>query len=1003
MKARRFDVGGMLALLLLLATPVFVQAQGTITGRVLQSSTLRPLAGAQVSIPGSGIGALANNDGRFLLVNVPVGQHSVRVEIIGFGTQERTVTVTAGQTAALDFQLETQALGLDEIVVTGTAGGQQRRAIGNVVGSLNTERQLEQTAPKSLQQMLGGQVAGVNVSIGGANVGGGGNVMIRGTGSLSLGSTPLLYIDGVRANNQVVTQNNGVGSSRMNDINPEDIERIEIIKGPAAATLYGTEASNGVIQIITKKGALGQGARVDASVRQGGQWFQNPAGRIPDNFGLAADGKTILRQNLYADETAAGRPLFRTGRLSSYNLNIRGGQEKLSYFLSGNYEQDQGYHFNNEMGRTSVRSNLQLAVSEDLDVSADVGVIRSETTFAQAGTSGVSGLIPMILWGSPTTKDLPQRGFMVGPSEFQTMVDVREQLNRATSSVTASHRATSWLTQRLVAGFDWTDNAQSTLYPKLAIGTPAFYAGNSNGDKSITNVRDLNQTLDYSITASIDLMTDFTSATSAGVQYFFRSNRRVGSTGNQFPTPAVTTISSGSVRGGSETYVENKTIGTFIQETLGWRNQAFLTAALRADANSAFGESFDAAIYPKLSGTWVVSDASFWNLDFVNSFRVRGAWGKSGLQPDAFAAIRTYNPTIGPGDVPAVEPGAVGNPDLKPEVGEETEVGFDLSFLDNKVATEVTYYRKYTKDAILQENSAPSTGFILQRSINAGEVSNTGWELKLDLSPVQTSAVQLNLGGSISFNTNKIEDMGGKSLQADTRGRWKHVEGFPVGAMWTKHVTQAKWGGAAGKTLVNIMCAGGPVGGAKNLPTEELGKYPDVACGSAPFFYFGNPGPGRNGSLTGSLTLFNSLTLSTMFVYVGDTRRFNTTEWYRDKTQSSSERAVQMRLGLLDPVVAAGIQLVDVEKSWFERDDFFRMRDVSASYSLPTSLVSRAGVSRASITVSGTNLWTPWVHESFRASGMDPEAKKPPTTNYTWQQTQAPLPASLVTVLRVTF
>src|SRR5688572_7523988 len=295
MNARRFDVVGTLAMLVLLATPMLAQAQGTITGRVVQSSTLRPLAGAQVSIPGSGIGALANNDGRFLLVNVPVGQRVVRVEIIGFGQQEQTVTVTQGQTVAADFTLETQALGLDEIVVTGTAGGQQRRAIGNVVGSLNTERKLESTAPASLQQMLAGQVAGVNVQLGGANVGGGGNIQIRGTGTVSQGTTPLLYIDGVRANNQVVTQNNGVGSSRMNDINPEDIERIEIIKGPAAATLYGTEASNGVIQIITKKGALGQRARVDATVRAGGSWFMNPAERIPDNWALAADGKTVLR------------------------------------------------------------------------------------------------------------------------------------------------------------------------------------------------------------------------------------------------------------------------------------------------------------------------------------------------------------------------------------------------------------------------------------------------------------------------------------------------------------------------------------------------------------------------------------------------------------------------------------------------------------------------------------------------------------------------------------
>jgi hypothetical protein len=256
----------------------------------------------------------------------------------------------------------------------------------------------------------------------------------------------------------------------------------------------------------------------------------------------------------------------------------------------------------------------------------------------------------------------------------------------------------------------------------------------------------------------------------------------------------------------------------------------------------------------------------------------------------------------------------------------------------------------------------------------------------------------------LSFNKNKIEDMAGLSLQADTRGRWQHVQGYPVGAMWTKHVTSAQWGGTDGKTLVNIKCAGGPAG-VRNLPTEDLGKYPETDCATAPFYFWGNPGPGRNGSATASVTLFNNLTLSTLFVYFGDTRRFNTTEWYRDKTQCSSERCVGMRLGTWDPVDAAGVQLIDIEKTWFESDDFFRMRDISASYTLPSSLVEGFGVSRASITVSGTNLWTPWVHESFRASGMDPEAKKPVENgrNYNWQQTQAPLAAALTTVLRVSF
>jgi hypothetical protein len=645
---------------------------------------------------------------------------------------------------------------------------------------------------------------------------------------------------------------------------------------------------------------------------------------------------------------------------------------------------------------------MQLAVNDQIDVSGDLGMIRSNTAFAQAGTSGVSGLVPMILWGSPSTKDLPQRGFMVGPQEIENNIDVRELLNRATASSTITWRPTKWLNGRLVAGFDWTDNLQSTLYPKLPIGSPQLEAQYSNGNISITNTRDVNETLDYSVTASYSPRPKISTSTSGGIQYFFRSQRRVGATGDQFPTPAVTTVSSASVRSSTEEYVENKTFGTFLQETLGWNNQAFLTAALRADANSAFGKDFSAAYYPKVSGTWVVSDASFWKWPTVNSFRLRGAWGESGQQPDAFDAVKTWKPTIGPNDSPAVTPDKLGNDELKPEIGRELELGFDASFFQNKITTEVTHYAKTTKDAILNAGIAPSSGFNGQKRINAGEISNAGWEVKLDLAPIQKQSIALNLGAAMAWNHNQIVDMNGLTLPADTRGRWQHVQGYPVGGLWTQKVATAAWGGADGKTLVNITCYGGPAG-VKNLPKSELGKYPNVPCANAPYFFVGTPGPGRTGSGTASLTFFNNLTLSTLFSYIGDSRRFNTTEWYRDKTQCNSLRCVQMRQGKLDPIEAAGIQLVGVEERWFERDDFVRMRDLSLSYNLPTTWVAPIGASRASLTLSGTNLWTPYVAPSFRASGLDPEAKKPSNINYTWQQTQAPLPASFTTVLRVTF
>jgi TonB-dependent SusC/RagA subfamily outer membrane receptor len=991
MAARRF----VLLLAVFVSTPVIALAQGTIAGRITASETMRPLAGAQVSIPGTGIGALANTDGRYLLVNVPVGQRLVRVQIIGYGTQERTVAVTTGQSVAADFQLTTEALGLDEIVVTGTVGTVQRRAVANVVGTVNMDKQLEQAAPISLQQMMSGQVAGVHIQVGGGNVGAGGAVLIRGSGSVSLSTQPLLYIDGVRANG-------GSGdnsTNRLNDINPADIERIEVIKGPAAATLYGTEASNGVIQIITKKGVPGR-ATVDLSVKAGGNWLNDPEGTIDVNYSLAPTGQ-ILSQHLWLDEEAAGRHMFRTGQIRSFAGNVRGGQERLTYYVSGSFDHEEGYLLKNAKEQRTLRTNLQTSVTPQLDVNMDIGVLRSFTQFSPDQQAGTTGIFTNLNYGTPITKETTTRGFVAVPPEYMYLVDEESRLNRATTSLSMSHRLLGWLSQRAVVGFDWTDDKSTSRYPRLPAGTTPFYGAASTGTKSSQEDRVVNQTFDYNVSASFDVRPDLTSSTSFGVQYFTVDKRTTEATGENMPTPAVSTVSSGAVRGGREEIVENKTFGMFVQETFGWRNQAFLTAALRADGNSAFGESFNAAYYPKVSGTWVVSDADFWNVGFVASLRLRAAWGKSGLQPLTFAATRTYDPSTGPGDQPVVRPGNAGNPDLRPEVGEELELGFDASLFSGRINLEVTRYDKATKDAILQAANAPSTGFSGNRYVNAGEVSNKGWEFKLDTRPLQTSAIQFNLGMTASYNKNKLVDDGDlPRLSIDRRERFQFIEGYPLGANFSKYIATAEWVPGTNR-LRNVTCVGGPKG--QDRPDRsEFGKWPGVPCVDAPMWFVDQPGPAWMGSVTPSLTVGNNLSLTALWIFVQDKMRFNTTWWKRDTTQRNSYESilVQQGDGKIDPIRAAELTELGIEHPWFEYEDHIRLRDITLAYTLPTSWAERIGASRAAFTVTGRNLVL-FKHPSFRE--MDPEPRHNRDEPWGWQQNEAPLPHSFVTTMRVSF
>ncbi|HEX2168369.1 MAG TPA: carboxypeptidase-like regulatory domain-containing protein, partial [Longimicrobiales bacterium] len=260
------------------------QATGTVRGRVVTANTARPVGEVQVSVPGTGRGTATNADGQFLLLNVPAGTHTIRAELIGYSPLEQAITVTAGETVTVELELSESAIALDELVVTGTAGGQERRAIGNVVTQVRAAEAVETALIPNVQGLLNARASNVVVMPGTGMVGTGAKIRIRGASSLALSNDPLIYVDGVRVDNAQATGPSvqAFGSSvisRWNDFNPDDIESIEVIKGPAAATLYGTEASKGVVHIITKKGKIGTPVW-NFSMRQGASWFQDAEERM---------------------------------------------------------------------------------------------------------------------------------------------------------------------------------------------------------------------------------------------------------------------------------------------------------------------------------------------------------------------------------------------------------------------------------------------------------------------------------------------------------------------------------------------------------------------------------------------------------------------------------------------------------------------------------------------------------------------------------------------------
>ncbi|HWK90567.1 MAG TPA: TonB-dependent receptor, partial [Longimicrobium sp.] len=772
-----------------------------------------------------------------------------------------TRTVQVGE-ADVRVALTEAALALDALVVTGTHGGAEKRTLGNVFTTIDAAEIVRNQPVGSVAELLNARTPGVVIIPATGNVGTGSRIRVRGVGSLSLAQEPLVYVDGVRVNNQAATGpiNQGFGSnsiSRFNDINPEDIESIEVIRGPAAATLYGTEASNGVIQIITKRGVAGA-THWDFSMRQGALWFANADSRVWTNYGTRAGG-VVDSIDIVELEEAAGRPIWQTGSVQSYNLSVSGGSASVRYYVGGGLDRDEGIDANNTLRRWNARVNLTAEPRSDLDIRASAGFVSGRTHLPLEAGGGGSAWTSF--FANPANLDPladgianPRRGFhSATPEGYRYAYQDWQDLDRFTGSVEVTHRPLTWLQHRLSMGLDLTreDNVELVERMDDPQFTYFFSQGEIRGYRDETTRGTTFNSVDYSATASFSPSARMSSSTTVGAQMFRRYFEFVSASGSDFPVRGLRAVSAAAVRLGSQNYEEDVTVGVFGQQQFGWNDRLFVTAALRADDNSAFGENFDLVYYPKLSASWVVSEEPFFTFGWVDALKLRAAYGESGQQPVYNAALRTYSVVPGPGDISAVTPNLVGNPDLGPERGAEVEMGFDLGLLDNRVGLEFTYYNKRTKDAILLRDIAPSTGFAGQQYFNAGTIANSGIEMLLRGTPLMTRNAELELVLNFASNHNEITDLGIPGLDTVQSGTYvRHVVGYPAGAWWEKKVVGA-----------TFDATGRLVAGSEQCDNGEGGT---VACTSAPRLFLGRPTPNRELAFMPTLTLFNRLRISAM-------------------------------------------------------------------------------------------------------------------------------------------
>jgi TonB-linked SusC/RagA family outer membrane protein len=961
-----------------LASPVLAQNPGRITGKVTDRETGQPIDAAQVRIDGTTIGALTTAEGTY----------QVRLVRLGYQSILQSVTVRSGEAATADFTLVRAPYQLESVVTTAT-GQQLTRELGHAVAKLEAPKVVMEQPITNLQDLLNGRSAGVTLIASNGTVGGGSRVRIRGLSSASLSNDPLIIVDGVRMeqSSPTLTGTLYIGGGRpnfMNNLNPEEIENIEIVKGPSASTLYGTQAANGVIVITTKRGRSGppkwnvyaEGGRSEDPADYPSIYYTR--GRAPNGAvrnclqwhaatGQCTIDETFSRNLLKDEETSP----IGTGQRQQYGAQVSGGNESIRYFVSGDWENELGLlrmpdaerdslfrergvtrlprrqEIPNQLTKTSLRSNLGMTLSQESELNLSSGYVYSYNLLPQTGDN-LQGVVGSAMYGVPNPAQASHWGFAPPRDGFSKSVS--RLTNQFINSGTLQYRPSNWLNTRATVGLDWM---QFNDQADVANGQGCRICGiERTGVRTINKWNNMKYSVDLNASASFNLTSQITSKTALGAQWNRDGRYGTLNTAQTLP-PGGSTIDAGADKTSGEQTIEVVSYGTYIEQQFGWREKLYLTGALRRDQNSAFGGDFGAIVYPKIAASYVAfeSNDGLW----LNQVRLRGALGESGQQPGAAAAITYLTPTtstvFGLGDVPSVTFGALGNSNIKPERSREIEGGFDVSTLHNRVSAVVTYYSKKTTDALINRPLPGSLGAGAARVENVGVVTNKGLEVSLNARVLDRDDLRYDLGVEASWNKNELESLA-EGIPPLTGFGFQNRPGYPLFGLWWPRLKSFK--DANGNGVIE--------------PTEVT--VTDTAV------FNGSTVPTRTITASNSIGLFRDrLRIAALVDYRGGYVSHNVNNLFQ--------------CAFVQNCAALHVKGYDLEEqakavagprafaAYAEDASFIKLREISATYSLPSSWLSYAKVSQASIVLTARNIatWTDfnsWDPENNTSGGDGP-------------------------------
>lgn len=992
---------------------------GSVEGTVVDRSD-EPLISANVflEIDGEVYGTAVDIDGSYEITDVPAGTHEIQVRSVGYRNLSREIEILVGETIREDFTLSASELQLDELVVTGAGAEIERERLGHTISSFSP-RDIELEG-MDFSDVLQGRISGVDVSPAGGFAGAAQDIRIRGSSSLSMSNQPLVYVDGVRMDSQpsmAGVHSGAAAPSRLDNINPEAIERVEVLKGPSAATLYGSQANAGVIQIFTQRGELDMPTQVNySSSITGYQWpnvypantgfarTEEQAQNMSAVIGRQVEPFEIVEEDIYGQMTGLGLG-------HNHSLNISGGSENVSYFVGARYSYDEGpldvspeFFMGQENIGNADDTNRRFHINANTDIQLTQDFrIRFGSSYANnykeiiPNANYIYGVYSLLTFAKPEfmTESNPQ-----GIGAFATVretlqQEVHDQSDQININTKATYNFTEELLFESTVGFDVT-NQHSVDHIPYGRDVDGFVGASTEGaiTRSERNVQEW--TTDNRLTWITNFGPSISSTFIAGGQTNSRVVEQTIGSGETFPGPGLQVLDASDTRDASSNHLRIVDVGLFAQEQLGIRDFFFLTPGVRLDASSAFGEDIDFATYPKLSASFIPLRAfGLENLGQLSSLRFRAAIGQSGLQPGAFDAFTTYTP-MSSDEGPGVGPGNLGNPELRPEVATEIEVGTEIGLFNDRVASEVTYWHRNTEDALVSRQYATSGGFTASQLSNIGTLHGQGLDIELRGTLIETGGFNLRLNASASYLHEEVTSMGGAPDIEIGYVRYRNEvrEGYAPGSFFAAKIADLEH-------PIDLEGDGQPTSRQDLLdyfadprdPTEFEGATMLQGEDGQPLpggeiyndHYIGKPYADWSGNVGFNLS-YNNISLSTSFAYkAGNYYTHNMTSEFRHnhpalgrniRESTEAEKTLISEGSSAEERLEAGMkwlnefnQLTPYDgMNAIERADFVRWRDLSVTYRLPVDLIERLGLQNASFTLQGRNLaiWTGY-------SGVDPE------------------------------